>query len=233
MFISKIDNILTPEKLVRVQKIVETAKFIDGRISGGTERNKKNLEIAPETEKYVEMVNIVESAVRENTEFNLTAFPRYMTRPIFSRYDVGMYYKSHVDNPVMGFMSMNYDLRPVGDNYVRSDLSMTLFLNDPDSYDGGELTFEGSVETVKVKLKSGSAILYPTGSRHSVAPITRGARYAAIFWIQTMFPVEAHRQAVYDAWRLVNMVGKLAPDSDLFVFAQENFFNLGRILAQV
>jgi PKHD-type hydroxylase len=233
MFISKIDNVLTPEKLVRVQKIVEAAKFIDGRISGGTERNKKNLEIAPETEKYVEMVNIVESAVRENTEFNLTAFPRYMTRPIFSRYDVGMYYKSHVDNPVMGFMSMNYDLRPVGDNYVRSDLSMTLFLNDPDSYDGGELTFEGSVETVKVKLKSGSAILYPTGSRHSVAPITRGARYAAIFWIQTMFPVEAHRQAVYDAWRLMNMVGKLAPDSDSFVFAQENFFNLGRILAQV
>lgn len=233
MFISKIGNILTPEKLVRVQKIVETAKFTDGRISGGTERNKKNLEIAPETEKYVEMVNIVESAVRENTEFNLTAFPRYMTRPIFSRYDVGMYYKPHVDNPVMGFMSMNYDLRPVGDNYVRSDLSMTLFLNDPDSYDGGELTFEGSVETVKLKLKGGSAILYPTGSRHSVAPITRGARYAAIFWIQTMFPVEAHRQAVYDAWRLVNMVGKLAPDSELFGFAQENFFNLGRILAQV
>jgi PKHD-type hydroxylase len=233
MFISKIDNILTPEKLARVQKIVETAKFIDGRISGGTERNKKNLEIAPETERYVEMVNIVESAVRENTEFNLTAFPRYMTRPIFSRYDVGMYYKPHVDNPVMGFMSMNYDLRPVGDNYVRSDLSMTLFLNDPDSYDGGELTFEGSIETVKVKLKSGSAIIYPTGSRHSVAPITRGARYAAIFWIQTMFPIEAHRQAVYDAWRLVNMVGKLAPDSELFGFAQENFFNLGRILARV
>jgi PKHD-type hydroxylase len=233
MFISKIDNVLTPEKLVRVQKIVETAKFIDGRISGGTERNKKNLEMAPETERYVEMVKIVESAVRENTEFNLTAFPRYMTRPIFSRYDVGMYYKSHVDNPVMGFMSMNYDLRPVGDSYVRSDLSMTLFLNDPDSYDGGELAFEWSVETVKVKLKGGSAILYPTGSRHSVVPVTRGARYAAIFWVQTMFPVEAHRKAVYDARRLMNMIGKQAPDSDLFGLAQENYFNLSRIFAQV
>jgi len=233
MFISKIENILTQEKLARVQKIIETAKFVDGRISGGNERNKKNLEITPETEKYIEMVNIVESAVRDNIEFNLTAFPRYMTRPIFSRYEVGMYYRSHVDNPVMGFMSRNYDLRPVGDNYVRSDLSMTLFLNDPDSYDGGELTFEASVETVKVKLKGGSAILYPTGNRHSVAPVTHGARHAAIFWIQTMFPVEAHRQAVYDARRLMNMIEKLAPDSELFNFAKGNFFNLGRIFAQI
>jgi PKHD-type hydroxylase len=233
MFISKIDNILTKEKLARVQKVIETAKFVDGRISGGNERNKKNLEIAPETEKYLEILNIVESAVKENIEFNLTAFPRYMTSPIFSRYDVGMYYRAHVDNPVMGFMSMNYDLKPVGHNYVRSDLSMTLFLNDPASYDGGELTFEGSVETIKVKLEASSAILYPTGSRHSVAPVTRGARYAAIFWIQTMLPVEAHRQAVYDARRLMNMIEKLAPDSELSNFAQEHFFNLGRILAQV
>jgi PKHD-type hydroxylase len=233
MFISKIDNILPQERLARVQKTIETAKFVDGRISGGSERNKKNLEVSPETEKYIEMLNIVELAVRENLEFNLTAFPRRMTRPIFSRYGVGMYYRSHVDNPVMGFMSMNYDMRPVGENYVRSDLSMTLFLNDPDSYDGGELTFEGSVEPIRVKLKAGSAILYPTGSRHSVAPVTRGVRHAAIFWIQTMFPVEAHRQAVYDARRLMNMVENLAPDSELFNFAQDNFFNLGRILAQL
>jgi PKHD-type hydroxylase len=233
MFISKIDDILDQKNLARVQKIIETAKFVDGRISGGNERNKKNLEVAPETEKYREMLNTVEMAVRGHIEFNLTAFPRYMTRPIFSRYDVGMYYKAHVDSPVMGFMTMNYDLRPVGDNYVRSDLSMTLFLNDPDSYDGGELTFEGSVEAIKVKLKAGSAVLYPTGSPHSVAPITRGSRYAAIFWIQTMFPVEAHRQAVYDARRLMDMVGQQAPGSKLFDFAQENFFNLGRLLAQV
>jgi PKHD-type hydroxylase len=233
MFISKIDNILTQEKLATVQKIIKTAKFVDGRISGGNEQNKNNLEVAPETEKYIEMLNIVEAAARGNSEFNLTAFPRYMTRPIFSRYDVGMYYRSHVDNPVMGFMSMNHDLRPVGGNYVRSDLSMTLFLSDPDSYDGGELTFEGAVETVKIKLKSGSAILYPTGARHSVAPVTRGARYAAIFWIQTMFPVEAHRQAVYDARRLADMIEQVTPDSEIIDLAKENFFNLGRTLAQV
>jgi len=233
MFISKIANILTQENVARVQKIIEKGKFVDGRISGGNERSKKNLEMVPETEQYIEMVNIVESAVRKSVEFNLTAFPRYMTRPIFSRYDVGMYYSSHVDNPVMDFMSKDHGLRPVGNNYVRSDLSMTLFLNDPDSYDGGELIFEGSVETIKVKSKSGSAILYPTGNRHSVAPITRGVRHAAIFWIQTMFPVEAQRQLVYDARRLMNMIENLTPDSELFHFAQAHFFNLGRILAQV
>ena len=233
MFITKIDNILTQEKVARIQKVIETCKFVDGRISGGNKRTKKNLEMEPETEQYIEMVSLVESAVRENIEFNITAFPRYMTRPIFSRYDVGMYYSSHVDSPVMGFMSKDLGLRPIGNNYVRSDLSMTLFLNDPDSYDGGELTFEGSVETIKVKSKSGSAILYPTGCRHSVAQVTRGVRHAAIFWIQTMFPVEAHRQIVYDARRLMNMIEELAPDSELFHFAQAHFYNLARILAQV
>src|SRR5262245_25519360 len=141
MFISKIDNILSHGTLAKIREVIHTAKFVDGRISGGGERNKKNLELAPETERYIEMLNIVEVAVKENAEFNLTAFPRYMTRPIFSRYDVGMFYKTHIDNPVMGFMPKTSDLRPVGNNYVRSDLSMTLFLSDPDSYDGGELTF--------------------------------------------------------------------------------------------
>ena len=110
----------------------------------------------------------------QKDEFNLTAFPRYMTRPIISRYDVGMFYKGHVDKPVMHFMDSKLGLMPLGSNYVRTDLSMTLFLNDPASYDGCELSFEAPFSNIKVKLDAGSAVVYPTGSRHQVLPVTRG-----------------------------------------------------------
>ena len=233
MFISEIKNVLDAETISKVFNVIREARFVDGRISGGTERNKFNQELVPESEKYLEVLRIIELAVRENYEFNLTAFPRYMTRPIISRYDVGMYYKGHVDQPVMNFMDPKFGLMPLGHNYVRSDLSMTLFLSDPASYDGGELYFEAPLNTVKVKLEAGSAVVYPTGRRHQVLPVTRGVRYAAIFWIQTLFPVEAHRQAVSDAYQLSRLITELAPDSKAYELAEENFFNLARMLAEV
>lgn len=233
MFISEIKNILDAQTLQKIFNTIREARFVDGRISGGTERNKYNKELLPESGKYLEVLEIIELAVRENYEFNLTAFPRYMTRPIISRYDVGMYYKGHVDHPVMNFMNFKSGTMPLGHNYVRSDLSMTLFLSDPASYEGGELYFEAPLNTVKVKLEAGSAVVYPTGRRHQVLPVTRGVRYAAIFWIQTLFPVEAHRQAVSDAYQLMRLITALAPDSKAFDLAEENFFNLARMLAEV
>jgi PKHD-type hydroxylase len=233
MFISEIKNILSAETISRVFGIIREAKFVDGRISGGTERQKYNRELFPESETYLDVLQVIELAVRENYEFNLTAFPRYMTRPVISRYDPGMYYKGHVDKPVMNFMDAKFGLMPLGHNYVRSDLSMTLFLSDPASYDGGELYFEAPLNTVKVKLNAGSAVVYPTGHRHQVLPVTRGVRFAAIFWIQSLFPVEAHRQAVSDAHHISRLVGELAPDSEVCDLAEEHFFNLARILAEV
>ena len=234
MFISEIKNVLDAETLRKVFNTIREAKFVDGRISGGTQRNKYNQELLPESEKYLQVLEVIELAVRENYEFNLTAFPRYMTRPIISRYEVGMHYKGHVDHPVMNFMNTKTGLMPLGSNYVRTDLSMTLFLSDPASYDGGELSFEAPFNSVKVKLDAGSAVVYPTGSRHQVLPVTRGARYAVIFWIQSLFPVEAHRQAVANAHQLTRLIKDLAlDDSKVYELAEENFFNLARMLAEV
>ena len=234
MFITKINNVLDAATLAKARQVIQAAEFTDGRISGGTATSKKNLELAPETDKYVEILKIIEQAVRQNAEFNLTAFPRAMTRPIISRYNVGMFYKEHVDNPVMGFMTAGRGLAAaVGSNYVRSDLSMTLFLSDPSTYDGGELSFDSPFGGLKIKLDAGSAVVYPTGARHSVLPVTRGTRQAAIFWIQTMFPVEAHRQAVYSAHKIMQRLGQVFPGSEEFSMAQDNFFNLSRIFAQV
>ena len=233
MFISEIKNILDPKTISNVFNIIREAKFVDGRISGGQESAKHNLELYPESETYLDVLQVIERAVRESYEFNLTAFPRYMTRPIISRYDVGMYYKGHVDKPVMHFMDSKLGFMPLGSNYVRTDLSMTLFLSDLASYDGGELAFEAPFNNVKVKLDAGSAVVYPTGSRHQVLPVTRGIRYAAIFWIQTLFPVEAHRQAVYNAHQLTRLIKALGADSKVNELAEENFFNLARMLAEV
>jgi len=233
MFISEIKNILDTKTISKVFNIIQEAKFVDGRISGGTQRNKYNQELLPESEKYLEVLEVIELAVRENYEFNLTAFPRYMTRPIISRYDVGMYYKGHVDHPVMNFMNPKSALMPLGHNYVRTDLSMTLFLSDPASYDGGELYFEAPLNTMKVKLDAGSAVVYPTGNRHQVLPVKRGVRYAAIFWIQTLFPIEAHRQAVSNAHQLTRLLKALDVDPKVNELAEENFFNLARMLADV
>jgi len=233
MFISKINNILNTENLAKVRRIIQESEFVDGHISGGTAYNKKNLELSPETEKYVEVLRIVEQSVRENAEFNLTAFPRAMTRPIISRYEVGMFYKEHVDLPVMGFLSAMRGMNPVGSNYVRTDLSMTLFLGDPDSYDGGELSFDSPFGPLKIKLDAGAGVVYPTGAMHSVLPVTRGVRYAAIFWIQSLFPTEAHRQAVYDSRQLMKTLERAIPGSEACTLAQNNFYNLCRILAQV
>jgi len=233
MFISEIKNVLDAKTISKVFNVIREAKFVDGRISGGTQQNKYNQELLPESEKYLDVLQIIELAVRENYEFNLTAFPRSMTRPIISRYDVGMFYKGHVDKPVMHFMDTKIGLMPLGSNYVRSDLSMTLFLSDPASYDGGELYFEAPLNTVKVKLEAGSAVVYPTGRRHQVLPVTRGVRYAVIFWIQSLFPVEAHRQAVYDAHQLTRLLKASGADAKVNELAEENFFNLARMLAEV
>src|SRR3989442_13640058 len=140
MHISILNDVLDGERLSEIRRLVESAQFVDGRLSAAPGVRKTNLELANQTERHTEVLEIVECAVRQHAELNMTAFPRYMTRPIISRYDVGMRYDEHVDAPVMGFMAPSSRwLSPVGANYVRSDLSMTLFLSPPDSYDGGEL----------------------------------------------------------------------------------------------
>ena len=144
MFISEIKNILDAQTLRKIFNNIREAKFVDGRISGGTERDKYNQELFPESEKYLDVLRVIELGVRENPEFNLTAFPRYMTRPIISRYEVGMFYKGHVDKPVMNFMETKFDLMSghFSHSYCR-------------------------------ELDAGSAVVYPTGRRHQVMPLAQ------------------------------------------------------------
>lgn len=238
MFISTIHNLMPPTALATVRGILEKARFVDGRISGGNETNKNNRELPGDDKDYLEVLRLVESAVRESMDFNFIAFPRYMTRPIFSRYDRGMYYRSHVDFPVNNFINAqakpaHRGFAPVGLNYVRSDLSMTLFLSPPESYDGGQLSFSGATEQLNIKLPAGSGVVYPTGVEHSVLEVTRGSRLAAVLWIQSMFPNEAHRRLVYDAFELHKAIAKAHPDSPEVAHSERVYCNAFRLFAQV
>ena len=238
MFISTLKGLISAKTLALIPDVLRSASFVDGHISGGDDTNKHNLELPPEDSAYLELLKLVEGDVRANLEFNFTAFPRYMTRPIFSRYDPGMYYHEHVDFPIMNFLNVHVrpghrGVAPVGVNYVRSDLSLTVFLSAPESYDGGQLTFSGTLEKAQAKLDAGSGVLYPTGSEHRVEKVTRGSRLAAIFWIQTMFPVEAHRKAVHDAYTLWESLKRDGARMESISLAEQVFFNSFRMLAQI
>lgn len=188
-----IDNFLDPTELKTVTGKVGAARFVDGRVSadGGSAEVKNNQEMASE-QQYVEVVKIVDRAVRANLDLNNSVFPRSITRAIISRYEDGMAYGTHIDSPIMGFTAQNEAYGPFGQNYVRSDFSMTVFLAEPDTYDGGELSFGSPWGTHTYKLPAGSAIAYPTGLPHQVTPVTRGVRLAAVLWLQSM--IRDHEQ---------------------------------------
>ncbi len=232
-------DLLTPEQLGKIREMLNQARWTDGKISGGKGDNKSNEEMVQDGGPlHIEVLKIVEAALRNSPEFQMLAWPRYMTRPIISRYEKGMYYRSHTDFPVQHFhigpAPAYKALAPVGSNYIRTDLSVTLFLADADTYDGGELCFDRyGRESERHKMPAGSAVLYPTGVPHSVAEVTRGVRLAAIFWVQSMFPNAVHRSAVNDACRLYMEVEKLTPDTTLSHLAETNFHNIFRNFAEV
>ena len=238
MHIHILKNLLNSEQLAKARGMLIQAKWGSGHLSGGNEENKRNTELAPECPVYIDLLRLVESSLRESLDFQVHAWPRYMTRPIISRYEEGMFYKEHTDFPVANFLHSaaspaHRGLAPVGTNYVRTDMSITLFLSDPDSYNGGELTFSNAGEVQRYKLPAGSAILYPTGVPHSVSMVTRGIRTAAIFWVQSMFPNESQRLAVTQAYHLHNSVEQALPGSPQAQQAEVNFHNVFRLFAEV
>jgi PKHD-type hydroxylase len=209
-----IEDFLTPADLDAVVDRVESATFIDGAVSAGSGNLevKRNLEMAPD-QSYVEVVKVIERSIRDSLELNYSVFPRAITRAIVSRYDEGMCYGTHIDSPIMGFLVQGQAYGPFGQNYVRSDFSMTVFLAEPDSYDGGDLCFDSPWGTQTYKLAAGSAVVYPTGLPHQVTPVTKGSRLAAVLWLQSMIRDHEQRRLVSEMNLLANRLRSLDPDS--------------------
>ncbi|MBB3227372.1 PKHD-type hydroxylase [Luteibacter sp. Sphag1AF] len=189
-----IPDVLTADEVTAVRRHLDHADWADGRITAGYQSAaaKDNAQLPENDPVAIEMGNVVLQALSANTTFFAAALPRRIYPPLFNRYGGGQSFGFHVDNAV------RYDRRVSPPEAVRTDLSATLFLADPESYDGGELVIEDTFGTHSVKLPAGHMVLYPGSSLHKVLQVTRGARVASFFWIQSMVRDDAQRRLLFD-----------------------------------
>lgn len=186
-----IDNVLTGEALARAQALLADAPWADGRATAGyqsaaVKRNEQLPECHPLAQQLQE---IVEGGLAASLLFQSAALPRHIFPPLFNRYASGHDFGTHVDNAIR---------QTPGGAALRTDLSATLFLADPASYDGGELEVEDGSASHRFKLAAGSMLLYPATTLHRVTPVTRGARLASFFWVQSLVADAARRAILFD-----------------------------------
>lgn len=186
-----IPDVLDAATLAQVRGIIDPAPWIDGNATSGHQSAlaKRNLQLAEGSDAARAAGNIILDALGRNPLFIAAALPLKVYPPLFNSYGDGQGFDTHVDSAVR--ILSGRDFR------IRSDLSATLFLEEPDAYDGGELTIEGAFGTQQVKLPAGHMIVYPASSLHHVTPVTRGRRIASFFWIQSMVRSEADRSALF------------------------------------
>ena len=180
-----IGNVLSADEIALVREALSRATFEDGRETAGfAARLVKNNRQATNDRKIETVRKLVEERILGHDVFAMAVRPKALTPVMFSRYDVGMQYGSHVDDALMQGM--------------RTDVSFTLFLSDPDSYDGGELVIESASGEDAVKLKPGGLVAYPSTTLHHVSPVTRGERLAAVGWARSFVREPAHREMLFD-----------------------------------
>ena len=187
-----IPDLLTAEEVASARALLDRAEWIDGRVTAGPQSARaKNNQQLPEGSAVAESIgDIILTALQRNALFVSAALPLRVFPPLFNRYQGGHTFGNHVDNAIRQIGSTGHR--------IRTDLSATLFLAEPDEYDGGELTVEDTYGVHKVKLPAGDMVLYPSSSLHSVSPVTRGARTASFFWIQSMIRDDGRRTLLFD-----------------------------------
>jgi PKHD-type hydroxylase len=215
-----IENVLTREELGWAQKLAAEGRFSDGRGSAGgaagTVKQNQQLEMTPEAGQ--QLCGMVIAALQRSNRFYRAALPLEISTPMINRYAPGMCYGPHYDSPVFH--------APNG-SQVRGDLSVTLFISNPADYDGGEL--HDSMSGKRVKLDAGSLVVYPSGGLHEVTPVTRGARHAIIFWVQSMVRDHEQRALLASLDECVEKVSSRLPASDEVRQLTGVFANLGRM----
>jgi PKHD-type hydroxylase len=195
-----VPDLLDTDALARVRAIVDAAEWIDGNATSGHQSAlaKRNRQLAEDSAAAKEAGRIVLDALGRSPLFIAAALPLKIFPPLFNRYEGGEAFGTHIDNAVR--------IHAKSEFRVRSDLSATLFLEDPEAYEGGELTVEDNLGAHAVKLPAGHLLLYPASSLHRVEQVTKGARVASFFWIQSMVRDDAARTILFDLDRSIQAV---------------------------
>lgn len=216
--------ILGPDELAAIQPKLQAASFVDGASTAGWSARevKRNLQVTSGAPEYEQIARIVREAFVRSGELQTALMPATATPVLFNRYAQGMEYGPHVDTPVMGSMS----------NAIRSDIAITIFLSDPRSYDGGELTVLMNGISSQFKLEAGAAIAYPANTLHHVTPVIRGVRDAAIIWVQSQIRDPARREILWDLENAKHLTFKREGKSQTFDLISKSRANLIRMWAE-
>ncbi|MBT3021797.1 MAG: Fe2+-dependent dioxygenase [Candidatus Thiodiazotropha sp. (ex Lucina aurantia)] len=221
----EIDDLLQQAQLDKIDQILAQAEFVDGKLTAGkaAQRVKNNQELKGEPRQMELLIRILTSAMANNAIFRSAVLPYRMADPIFARYQPGMTYGDHVDDPLMGLSGQRF----------RSDVSMTIFLREPETYEGGELVVRTTFGEKRVKLPAGSAVIYPSASLHHVAEVTKGERLVALAWIQSYVRDPAQRELLYELDQAREHLLATAPDTESTGLVDKSYANLLRMWGDV
>ena len=223
----QIPQVLTPEQVARARGMLETAAWVDGKVTAGFQSAlaKHNQQLPEDSREARELGAVITAALGSNLLFLSAALPAHVFPPLFNRYEGGEAFGDHVDNAIR---------QSRGGQRIRTDLSATLFLSDPGDYDGGELVVEDTYGLHSVKLEAGDLVLYPASSLHRVEPVTRGARVASFFWVQSMVRGDAQRTLLFDMDLAIQRLGQAVGQQDPSVVSLTgSYHNLLRMWAEV
>jgi PKHD-type hydroxylase len=223
-----VPDVLSKAEVAEFRSVMEDAAWEDGRSTAGAQsaRVKKNEQLPPDSAVARKLGERIISALAGSPLFISAAIPRHIFPPLFNRYAGGHHFGIHVDNAVRGDHLSG--LR------IRTDLSVTLFLSEPEQYDGGELIIEDYYGSHTIKLPAGHLVLYPATSLHTVTPVTRGVRVASFFWLQSMIRDAHARSIIFDLDTAIQgIVERIGRDDPQTVKLTNLYHNLIRYWAEV
>ena len=222
-----IPDVLDPRRVAAIRTALSDAgdAWVDGRVTAGHQgaHVKRNLQIDESSEVARTQGDVVVAALERNPLFISAALPHRVYPPMFNRYEHGMQFGTHVDGAVR--------LVPGSGAKLRTDLSATLFLTEPSDYDGGELVIDDTHGTHTVKLPAGHMIVYPADSRHRITPVSRGARIACFFWVQSLVRDGAQRRMLFDLDTAIQQLTATGADESARVRLVGCYHNLLRMWA--
>jgi PKHD-type hydroxylase len=228
MFV-RIPRLLNADQLntLRASLSSANAPWVDGRATAGFQGApvKSNQQLDEASAMARELGDLIVAQLEHNALFISAVLPNRVYPPMFNRYSLGMYFGTHVDGTVR--------LVPGSVHKLRTDLSATLFISAPESYDGGELIVESDFGHQSAKLAAGDLVVYSSTSRHSVSAITRGERLAGVFWIQSLIRDDLQREQLFELDRTIQRLTQTGADPDCLVRLTSHYHGLLRSWTEI
>lgn len=217
-----IADVLSPEQLRQCRSALDKASWQDGRQTAGHQavNVKTNQQLGQDDPLAQQLAEFVLAQLGQSPRFMAAALPLKVLPPRFNRYADTGHYGEHIDNAIFSV--------PGTPHRIRADLSATLFFSEPDEYEGGELVVQDHFGSHRAKLPAGHLLLYPSGSLHRVEPVTRGARLAAFFWIQSLVREDSQRSVLLELDDSIQSLRQQVPDSPALVRLTGIYHNLLR-----